>query len=72
MGKFEWLKTIKESHGSVAVNALMLAENINANGIYYIGKLGESTMDVGTNVSELIIIIFARYVCLNEQVQVTL
>ena len=35
----EWLKGVKESHGSVAMTSLMQAEAINARGIFQVGHL---------------------------------
>ena len=34
----DWLKNVKESHGSVEVNAISQAKAINARGIYHVGK----------------------------------
>ena len=34
----EWLKTIKESHGSVALTSLVQAEAINSRGVYIVGR----------------------------------
>lgn len=36
----EWLKSVKKSHGSVAVNSLDQAKAINATGRYEIGNNG--------------------------------
>ena len=33
----EWVKNVKESHGSVELNALRQAETINACGQYFVG-----------------------------------
>ena len=33
----EWLKTVKESHGSVAMTSLAQAKAINSNGVYHVG-----------------------------------
>ncbi|XP_068759451.1 E3 ubiquitin-protein ligase rnf213-alpha-like isoform X4 [Montipora capricornis] len=35
----EWLKTVKESHGSVAMTSLVQAEMINSSGVYVVGRL---------------------------------
>ncbi|PFX19442.1 E3 ubiquitin-protein ligase RNF213 [Stylophora pistillata] len=35
----EWLKTVKESHGSVAMTSLTQAKNINSSGVYVVGHL---------------------------------
>ena len=35
----EWLKGVKESHGSVAVTSLMQAEAINSRAIFHVGHL---------------------------------
>ncbi|XP_033105070.1 E3 ubiquitin-protein ligase RNF213-like [Anneissia japonica] len=40
----EWLKGVKDSHGSVEVTSLRQVERINAGGIYEIGKLEEHTL----------------------------
>ncbi|XP_060597648.1 E3 ubiquitin-protein ligase rnf213-alpha-like, partial [Ruditapes philippinarum] len=37
-GQLEWLKAIKQAHGSVEVTSLMQVEAINANGIFTLGK----------------------------------
>ncbi|KAL9988403.1 hypothetical protein ACROYT_G002841 [Oculina patagonica] len=43
----EWLKTVKESHGSVAMTSLVQAKTINSSGVYVVGhsdtKTGPST-----------------------------
>ena len=39
--KLEWLKEVKESHGSVEVNAMTQASNINARGIYRVGYIAK-------------------------------
>ena len=36
----EWLKTVKESHGSVAMTSLAQAKTINNNGVYVVGSVG--------------------------------
>ena len=36
----EWLKTVKESHGSVAMTSLAQAKTINSNGVYLVGSVG--------------------------------
>lgn len=54
LSKFEWLKNIKESHGSVAVNALTQAESINARGIYYVGKISTDAASVRNYISCLV------------------
>ena len=35
----EWLKTVKESHGSVAMTSLVQAKTINSSGVYLVGHL---------------------------------
>ncbi|PFX29705.1 E3 ubiquitin-protein ligase RNF213 [Stylophora pistillata] len=35
--QIEWIKSVKKSHGSVAMSSLMEAEKINAQGVYCIG-----------------------------------
>ena len=35
----EWLKTVQESHGSVAMTSLVQAKTINSSGIYQVGHL---------------------------------
>ncbi|XP_022800357.1 E3 ubiquitin-protein ligase rnf213-alpha-like [Stylophora pistillata] len=35
----EWLKTVKESHGSVAMTSLVQAKTINSSGVYVVGHL---------------------------------
>ena len=35
----EWLKTVKESHGSVAMTSLVQAETINSSGVYIVGHV---------------------------------
>ncbi|XP_033121706.1 E3 ubiquitin-protein ligase rnf213-alpha-like [Anneissia japonica] len=42
--EMEWLKGIKDSHGSVEVLSLHQVERINAEGIYEIGKLKEGSL----------------------------
>ena len=37
--QLEWLKGVKESHGSVAMTSLMWAKAINARGVYEVGCL---------------------------------
>ncbi|KAK2553290.1 E3 ubiquitin-protein ligase rnf213-alpha [Acropora cervicornis] len=37
--QLEWLKTVKESHGSVAMTSLVQAEMINSSGVYVVGRL---------------------------------
>ncbi|XP_068731195.1 E3 ubiquitin-protein ligase rnf213-alpha-like [Montipora capricornis] len=34
----QWLKTVKESHGSVAMTSLVQAQMINSSGVYVVGK----------------------------------
>jgi len=44
--QLNWLERVKESHGSVEVNALANAREINDKGIYSVGNLsplGQST-----------------------------
>ena len=36
----EWLKTVKESHGSVAMTSLAQAKTINNKGVYLVGSVG--------------------------------
>ena len=36
----EWLKTVKESHGSVAITSLAQAKAINNSGVYLVGSVG--------------------------------
>ncbi|XP_024140227.1 E3 ubiquitin-protein ligase rnf213-beta isoform X2 [Oryzias melastigma] len=38
-----WLKTLKETHGSVEQSSLSLASSINEHGIYYIGRSERNT-----------------------------
>ena len=35
----EWLKTVKESHGSVAMTSLVQAKTINSSGLYLVGHV---------------------------------
>ena len=42
----DWLKNVKESHGSVEVNAISQAKAINARGIYHVGKLKDLEPEV--------------------------
>ncbi|KAM9780063.1 E3 ubiquitin-protein ligase rnf213-alpha-like [Neosynchiropus ocellatus] len=44
----EWLKTVKESHGSVELSSLSLASTINSKGIYMISARGVKTLSLGT------------------------
>ena len=37
----EWLKTVKESHGSVAMTSLVQAKTINSSGVYLVGHLDD-------------------------------
>lgn len=41
-----WLKTLKETHGSVEQSSLSLASSINEHGIYYIGRSERNTEKV--------------------------
>jgi hypothetical protein len=40
--QLDWLKTVKQTHGSVEVTSLAQAEAINTNGIYQVGNLKKS------------------------------
>ncbi|XP_022806308.1 E3 ubiquitin-protein ligase rnf213-alpha-like [Stylophora pistillata] len=40
----DWLKTVKESHGSVAMTSLVQAKTINSSGVYVVGYL-DTTKD---------------------------
>ena len=42
--QLEWLKTVKQSHGSVEVTSLAQAESINTNGIYQVGNLQKTVI----------------------------
>uniref|UniRef100_H3BBI9 RING-type E3 ubiquitin transferase n=1 Tax=Latimeria chalumnae TaxID=7897 RepID=H3BBI9_LATCH len=42
----EWLKTVKESHGSVELSSLSLAKAINSKGIYNIGAKDKSQLSL--------------------------
>ena len=54
----EWLKAIKESHGSVAMSSLMQAEAVNARGIYEVGFLSQKAGTAGgTGIEPLISVI---------------
>lgn len=44
----DWLKNVKESHGSVEVNAISQAKAINARGIYHVGKWKGREPEVGS------------------------
>ena len=44
----DWLKNVKESHGSVEVNAISQAKAINARGIYHVGKRKGLEPEVGS------------------------
>ncbi|XP_072882379.1 E3 ubiquitin-protein ligase rnf213-alpha-like [Hemitrygon akajei] len=44
----EWLKTVKESHGSVEQSSLSLASAINSSGIYNISSHGKSKLSLGS------------------------
>ncbi|XP_053706651.1 E3 ubiquitin-protein ligase rnf213-alpha isoform X2 [Synchiropus splendidus] len=44
----EWLKTVKESHGSVELSSLSLASIINSKGIYMISAQGVKTLSLDT------------------------
>ncbi len=39
----DWVKAVKESHGDFEANALEQAADINARGIYIVGKLKDQT-----------------------------
>lgn len=41
-----WLKTLKETHGSVEQSSLSLASAINAHGVYHVGWSDERTEKV--------------------------
>jgi len=41
--QLDWLERVKESHGSVEVNALASAREINDKGIYSVGNLSASS-----------------------------
>ncbi|XP_055509816.1 E3 ubiquitin-protein ligase rnf213-alpha isoform X2 [Leucoraja erinacea] len=44
----EWLKTVKESHGSIEQSSLSLASAINSNGIYIIDSQGKNKLSLGS------------------------
>ncbi|XP_072098497.1 E3 ubiquitin-protein ligase rnf213-alpha-like [Mobula birostris] len=44
----EWLKTVKESHGSVEQSSLSLASAMNSSGIYNISSHGKSKLSLGS------------------------
>lgn len=44
----EWLKTVKDSHGSVELSSLSLASAINKNGIYLISAQGVKKLSLDT------------------------
>jgi hypothetical protein len=41
---WSWLKTVKQSHGSVEVTSLAQAESINTSGIYQVGNLQKTVI----------------------------
>ncbi|XP_043570887.1 E3 ubiquitin-protein ligase rnf213-alpha-like isoform X2 [Chiloscyllium plagiosum] len=47
----EWLKTVKESHGSVELSSLSLASAINNNGIYIIGSQKKEKLSLGSAIT---------------------
>ncbi|XP_042198225.1 E3 ubiquitin-protein ligase rnf213-alpha isoform X2 [Callorhinchus milii] len=44
----DWLKTVKESHGSVELSSLSLASAINSDGIYIIGSEEQHKLSLGS------------------------
>ncbi|XP_069786067.1 E3 ubiquitin-protein ligase rnf213-alpha isoform X2 [Narcine bancroftii] len=44
----EWLKTVKESHGSIEQSSLVLASAINNSGIYNISSHGKNKLSLGS------------------------
>ena len=40
--QLDWLNRVKESHGSVELNAIANAQAINAKGIYSVGNIGDN------------------------------
>ncbi|XP_077980164.1 E3 ubiquitin-protein ligase rnf213-alpha-like [Glandiceps talaboti] len=52
---FEWLKGIKESHGSVETSSLSQAEAINSNGIYTVGNITKESKDTIESVITLMV-----------------
>ncbi|XP_078257499.1 E3 ubiquitin-protein ligase rnf213-alpha-like isoform X2 [Rhinoraja longicauda] len=44
----EWLKTVKESHGSIEQSSLSLASAINSSGIYIINSQGKNKLSLGS------------------------
>ncbi|GCB69384.1 hypothetical protein scyTo_0001043 [Scyliorhinus torazame] len=47
----EWLKTVKESHGSVELSSLSLASAINNNGIYIISSPEKNKLSFGSAIT---------------------
>ncbi|XP_041073204.1 E3 ubiquitin-protein ligase rnf213-alpha-like [Carcharodon carcharias] len=47
----DWLKTVKESHGSVELSSLSLASAINNNGIYIISSQGKNKLSLGSAIT---------------------
>ncbi|XP_067860096.1 E3 ubiquitin-protein ligase rnf213-alpha isoform X2 [Heptranchias perlo] len=47
----EWLKTVKESHGSVELSSLSLASAINSNGIYIISSQEKNKLSLGSAIA---------------------
>ncbi|XP_047442557.1 E3 ubiquitin-protein ligase rnf213-alpha isoform X2 [Mugil cephalus] len=47
----EWLKTVRESHGSVELSSLSLATSINERGIYTIKAQNQKRLDLDTSVT---------------------
>eukprot|EP00064_Thunnus_orientalis_P007838 superscaffoldBa00000892_g7860 len=56
----EWLKTVKESHGSVEFSSLSLATSINERGIYIIKAQNQKKVQKGLN-EFLFKLLFLRY-----------
>ncbi|XP_048410924.2 E3 ubiquitin-protein ligase rnf213-alpha-like isoform X2 [Stegostoma tigrinum] len=47
----EWLKTVKESHGSVEMSSLSLASAINSNGVYIISSQEKKKLSLGSAIT---------------------
>ncbi|XP_077867705.1 E3 ubiquitin-protein ligase RNF213-like [Saccoglossus kowalevskii] len=51
----EWLKGVKESHGSVETSSLSQAEAINTKGIYTVGNIDYNAKDTPESVIRLLV-----------------
>jgi hypothetical protein len=62
----EWLKTVKDSHGSVELSSLSLASAINRKGIYIISAQNQKKVGLNNNPSNiqlLVSTIFRIIIC---------